>query len=118
MKVKLLSKSSPFQVKFGGLCEGKSGLYITFLAFVRKTVEVKQFFYRAQKTEKISCDFSTLLFAKEDDELDILPWRYKGKSNLEGFGTQVISVKNLSHPMLEVKSEQQAFEDAWEIPEE
>jgi len=115
LKVKLLRKSAPFRVTFDEkACSGQSGLYITFLALILETGKVKQFFYRATTKEKIACSFSTLLFAKENDTLSIVTWRYKEKSNLEGFGSQVISVDNLSNPLLQVTKTKQDYENSWD----
>lgn len=124
MKVQLLRKSAPFFREIHGLRfrDSMKGLYITFLAKVENQLEseIKQFFCVVDgDQEKAPIYFSTLLFAKEGDILEVLPYHYENDpSDRVGFGSKVIDVKNLSHPEFNANPMMQAYQEEWVVKNE
>lgn len=123
MEVQLLKKSEPFQCKMGGLRfrDAIEGIFITFLAKTQSLKpEIKQFYCFVESNNRIPLYFSTLLFAREGDFLEVLPYRYANDLSVRsriGFGSEVINVKNLSRSEFDVCLETQAYNDEWDVGE-
>lgn len=118
MKVYLLKVCAPFCKYVNEDC---CVLMITFWGILKDCGNIKQFFCCSKQSStktgvyQTPLYFSTLLLAEANDELEVLPWKYPGeKDNLEGFGSQVISVTNLSKPERNVTIDMQSYDEHWE----